>query len=151
MVQVVCWCVWSEITNDWATTEQWLLKIISFSSRKNKSLLITCWNRYIHAVPTKKNCLTDGSHHFVYIYIYRGYVLCYITMNMKIQEHFSYSYSIKARPSLEILQLTSRQTKFLFPLNSPDITLPDANLRVFLRHHSLSSHNERRSANIAIL
>ena len=55
-------------------------------------------------------------------------------MNVKIQEHFSYLYNIKARPSLEILQLDSRRTKFLFPLTSPDITLPDANLLVLLRH-----------------
>ena len=61
---------------------------------------------------------------------------------------FSYLYNIKARPSLQILQLDSRQTKFLFPLTSPDITLPDANLLVLLRHHSLSSHNKRRPAKI---
>jgi hypothetical protein len=68
-------------------------------------------------------------------------------MNVKIQEHFSYLYNInKARTSLESLQLDSRQTKFLFPLTSPDITLPNANLLVLLRHHSLSSHNKGRPA-----
>jgi len=67
-------------------------------------------------------------------------------MNVKIQEHFSYQYNIKARPSLEILQLDSKQTKLLFPLTSPDITLPDASLLVLLTQHSLSSHNKRRPA-----
>ena len=103
-------------------------------------------------------------HTHTHTYIHTGCVLCYmskclwfpcdywwfnvhtIAINVKIQEHFSYLYNIKARTSLKILQLNSRQTKFLFPLTSPDITLPDANLLVLLRHHSLLSHNKQRPA-----
>ena len=61
-------------------TALWLLKIISPSSRKNKRLLMTCSNRYIHAVPPKTNCVKDGSHHFVCVCVYtHTHNMCYAT------------------------------------------------------------------------
>ena len=68
-------------------TALWLLRIISPSSRENKRLLMTCSNRYIHAVPPKTNCLKNGSQHFVCVCVcvyththtHTGYVLCYMS------------------------------------------------------------------------